>query len=244
VCSVVGSAAAISNDTIQDLKAGQMVGATPWKQQLMLIIGVVTAALIIPLVLQLLFEAYGISGVYPRPGMDPAQMLAAPQASLMAALAQGVFTYHLPWGMISAGGVIAVIAIMVDRYLMRKGTRLPVLAVGLGIYLPLSSSMPVIIGGILAYWVERRLKQSSPQQPVIVAERQQRGLLIASGMVAGAALMGVLLAIPFAMAKSTAVLSIVSAHFKPTADALGVIITVLLLSWIYYMICRAPLPKR
>lgn len=232
--AVVASAAAITNDTIQDLKAGQMVGATPWKQQFMLIIGVFVAAFTIPYVLDLLFNAYGIGGVFPRPGMDASQMLSAPQAGLMAALVQGVFGHNLPWTPILLGAAFAAICIAVDHHLKKSGGRLPVLAVALGVYLPLEASMPTVIGGLLSYFVERNLRKKNP---AAAENARQRGLITACGLVAGAALMGVLLAIPFAIKQSSDALSIVPASFVPTANILAVIVTAILLIWFYRLVC-------
>jgi putative OPT family oligopeptide transporter len=236
VCSIIGGAVALSNDTMQDLKAGQMVGSTPWKQQVMLLLGVVVAALVIPPVLELLFNAYGMAGIYPRAGMDPTQMLAAPQAGLMAAVTQGVFTHQLPWQMIGFGVVIAVICIFVDEFLKKRGLRLPVLAVGLGLYLPLDASTPVVIGGLLRLFIQWsfRIKHKMNENSEEARPHLQKGLILACGLVAGAALMGVLLAIPFAIAKNDDVLSLVSAHFTPIANWLSVIVTLGICYWIYH----------
>jgi putative OPT family oligopeptide transporter len=224
---IIASAAAISNDTIQDLKAGQMVGATPWKQQTMLMIGVVIAALVIPEILNLLFNAYGLGGVFPHPGMDARQMLSAPQASLMAALVQGIFGHHLPWGLIYTGFGFGAVCIIVDTLAKRHNHRFPVLAVALGVYLPLAVTVPLIAGGILSGIVEK----SRPDY-----DQRQRGLILASGLVAGAALMGVILAIPFVIAKSSDALKIVSDSFTPVADGLGIAVGIGLLFWMYRVI--------
>lgn len=236
VCSIL-SAANITNETIQDLKAGQMVGATPWKQEIMLIIGTVISAFLVPWVLELLFNAYGIGGVFPRPGMAQGQMLAAPQAGMMAALAQGVFNSNLPWRMIFIGGVIAIIAIVGDRILREKNIHLSVLAVGFGIYLPLDATLPFVIGGLFAFVVDRSLQRRNPNNDSVVQERKHNGLSLACGIVAGASLMGVVLAIPFAIKQSTDVLKIMPDRFSTLADVLGVAATVFLLSWIYYTTC-------
>ena len=239
VTSVIGAANLLTNETIQDLKAGQIVGATPWKQQVMLMVGVVAAAFVMPLILQLLFNAYGIGGIFPRPGMDPSQMLAAPQAGLMATITQGVFTYNLPWGMIIIGGIIAVFTILIDRYLRLKGASisLPVLGVGIGIYLPLDASVPMVIGGIASYFIEKAVEHRYPatSEENKQAEKQgkQRSLILACGMVAGAALMGVILAIPFALAQSTDVLKLAPDHFSPIANVLGILTVVGLVYWFY-----------
>lgn len=238
ITTILGAANVITNETIQDLKAGQMVGATPWKQQVMLIIGVVVAALVVPAILELLFNAYGIGGVFPRPGMDPAQMLAAPQAGMMATLAQGVFTHHLPWNMIGTGALIAAACIIIDHFLHKNETNLslPVLAVGFGIYLPLSASTPFVIGGIASFVIERLLNKQ-PLTKEVNRSARQRGLILACGLVAGAALMGVILAIPFAIKQSSDALKLVPDSFIPIAGGLGIISTVFLLAWIYKVVC-------
>jgi len=247
ITSIVSAAVVVTNETIQDLKAGQIVGATPWKQQFMLILGTIVAAFTIPLILQLLFNAYGIGGVFPHPGMDPSQMLAAPQAGLMATLAAGVFAHQLPWAMLGIGAAIAVVCISIDTWLKTKGTRLPVLAVGVAIYLPLDASMPIVIGGIASYVIEkvlsRRFPPTSTENKAIAEQARQRGLILACGLVAGAALMGVILAIPFAIAQSTDVLKLMPDSFKSIADVLGIVVTFGLLLWIGQIVCKKPRVK-
>lgn len=241
IISFIGTSLVITNETIQDLKAGQIVGATPWKQQVMLLIGAVVAAFTLPLVLQLLFNAYGMGGVFPRPGMDHSQMLAAPQATMMAMVAQGVLTHHLAWNMIITGGIIAVIGICVDEFLKKfYKKRFPVLAMGVGIYLPFSASMPVIFGGLVSGAIQLfALKQKNKLKlsPEAVLHKEHNGLLLACGLVAGAALMGVILAIPFAIAQSSDVLTIVPLSFAPYANTLSIIVTWGLVLWLYYAVC-------
>lgn len=240
--TAVLTAAAITNDTIQDLKAGQIVGATPWKQQVMLILGTLVSALVVPPILELLFSAYGIGSVFPRPGMDPSQALSAPQAMLMATLAQGVFAHNLPWPMLITGALIAVACIITDTLLKKRNLRLPVLAVGLGIYLPLGVSMPLVFGGILSFIVERSLNKRYAEEKEDdhsqANQGRQRGLVAACGIVAGASLMGVVLAIPFTLAKSTDVLRLVPENFAPFANILGVVATAAVLYWLYAVVCR------
>lgn len=240
---VIGAALSISNDTMQDLKVGQIVGATPWKQQVMLILGVIVSAFVIPPILQLLYNAYGIGGVFPRPGMNPAQMLAAPQAGLMATVAKGAFSHTLEWSMIGIGAAIAVVCVVIDEVLKKNyGTRLPVLAVGLGIYLPLDSSVPVVIGGLLAYLIQHRLNQKyhrgRAKDEAKVNVHRHRGLLLACGIVAGASLMGVLLAIPFAWTESADALRIMPDSLQPFAGVLSVAVTVVLCAWIYRVVLK------
>ncbi len=240
---VIGAALSISNDTMQDLKVGQIVGATPWKQQVMLILGVVVSAFVIPPILQLLYNAYGIGGVFPRPGMNPAQMLAAPQAGLMATVAKGAFSHQLEWSMIGTGALIAVVCVVIDEILKKRfGTRLPVLAVGLGIYLPLDSSVPVVIGGVLAYIIQLRLNRiyhrGRSEDEVKVNSHRHRGLLLACGIVAGASLMGVALAIPFAIKESSDALRIMPEHLMSFAGILSIFVTLIMCAWIYRVVLK------
>jgi len=235
IATIMAGVSSISGENIQDLKAGKMVGSTPWKQQLMLFIGVIVSALIIGPVLELLFNAYGMGGVYPRPGMDPAQMLAAPQAGLMASVAEGILTRRLNWWMILTGGVVAVVIIILDEFLKRKNFRLPALAVGLGIYLPPEIIMPTVIGGVISYFVKRKKRgiKLLPIQEEAKRDKYQLGVLLACGMVAGSALMGVILAIPFVIMGSVDALSLVGAGFKPVAEILGIVVFLLLCYWLY-----------
>ena len=237
IATILAGVGAIAGENIQDLKAGRMVGATPWRQQLMMGIGVVVSAFIIAPVLQLLFNAYGMGGVYPRSGMDPSQMLAAPQSTLMAAVAQGVLTRHLNWWMVVLGASLAVIVIILDEFLKRRNFRVPALAVGLAIYLPPEVIMPVIIGGVISFLVKKpwQRKWRSAEQENEIAQRHQRGVLMACGMVAGSALMGVILAIPFVIMGTANTLSIVPSDFSPVADVLGVIVFLALCFWFYYV---------
>jgi len=241
---VIGAALSISNDTMQDLKVGQIVGSTPWKQQVMLIMGVVVSSFVIPPILQLLYNAYGIGGVFPRPDMNPAQMLAAPQAGLMATVAKGVFSHQLEWHMIGIGALIAVVCIVIDEFLKKQfGTRLPVLAVGLGIYLPLDSSVPCVIGGVLAYIVQNRLGQLYSHRGQVDTEvkmntHRHRGLLLCCGIVAGASLMGVLIAIPFAIQQSSDALRLMPDKYMSFAGILSIIVTFVLCAWIYRVVLK------
>lgn len=236
ITAFVAGAAAISNDTIQDLKAGQLVGATPWKQQVMLVMGVLVSSLIIPVVLQLLFDAYGMAGVMPHPGMDPSQMLLAPQASLMAAVVRGIFMSDINVALLIAGGIIAVLALIADKLLQPYGIRVPVLAVGLGVYLPVSTSSPLVLGGLLAWWVKRQLNRQTANLPEAKAQHKDSvgthtGLLIASGLVAGAAVMGVILAIPFVIEGTSNALRIMPASMTIIPQLLSIFTMCWLFLW-------------
>jgi putative OPT family oligopeptide transporter len=206
VGGVVCCAAAIAGDNMQDLKAGQLVGATPIKQQTMQIVGVVAAAIALAPILSLLFNAYGLGNVLPRPDMNPAEALQAPQAGLMSSVAFGVLTGGLPWNMIAIGAVIAVAIIVADKILEARGStfRMPVLAVAVGIYLPLELTVPIFIGGVIAHVASRALRTASPERRV-TAERG--GLLFSAGLITGEALMGIGLAVPFAIAQSQDVIA-------------------------------------
>ncbi len=191
--SVVCCAAAIAGDNLQDLKAGHIVGATPWKQQVMQIVGVVAGAMVMAPVLGLLQHAYGFEG------MDGAgkDALACPQASLMKAVSQGVFKNDLQWGYISVGAVIALVVIILDIVQKKRESsfRLPVLAVAIGVYLPFEMSVPILLGGLI-HWIIKRAQKKRNLSKENVVDSDRRGLLFASGLITGEAIMGILLAIP------------------------------------------------
>ena len=234
VGGVVCCAAAIAGDNMQDLKAGHIVGATPYKQQIMQIIGVCAAAVAIAPVLSLLFNAYGLGDVFPRAGMDAGEALKAPQATLMSSVADGVFNRNLPWNMIWIGAVIAVIIIIADKVLEKRGStfRMPVLAVAVGIYLPLELTVPIFIGGVVA-WAAKAAIENRGGTPDDVARASRRGLLFSSGLITGEALVGILLAIPFAAFQSTDVLNLAPEGFDVIANVLGVIGLIFFVSWLY-----------
>lgn len=239
VGAVVACAAAIAGDNMQDLKTGQIVGATPYKQQIMQMIGVVAGALVIAPVLSLLFQAYGLGNVFPRAGMNPSEALRAPQATLMASVAEGVFRRNLPWTMVWIGAGIAVALIVLDKVLesKRSSFRTPVLGVAVGIYLPLELDMTIGIGGIIAWAVARSLAARRPQlvdgYDGAIQASESRGLLCASGLITGEALVGILLAIPFAAAQSTDVLNLAPEGFNQAALMLGVAGFAFICAWLY-----------
>ncbi|MDA8485762.1 oligopeptide transporter, OPT family [Pseudomonas resinovorans] len=227
--SVVLAIAAISNDNLQDLKTGYLVGATPWRQQVALIVGCLVGALVIPPVLDLLYNAYGFPGVLPRDGMDPQQALAAPQATLLTAIASGIFKDALNWNMILIGVVLGIALILVDLALRRTSTAsLPVLAVGLGIYLPPTIGMTLVIGAALGWIIDRRLQQraaTAGQELDSYAEvPRRRGVLLASGLIVGESLMGILLAGLIGTSGKDAPLALVGPGFSDTAEWLGLIV--------------------
>ncbi len=241
VGAVVACAAAIAGDNMQDLKAGRIVGATPRQQQIMQVIGVTAAALVIAPILGLLFEAYGLGGVLPREGMDPDEMLQAPQATLMASVADGVFSRNLPWGMIGIGALIAAAVITLDQVLEARGSslRVPVLAVAVGIYLPIELEVPIFVGGIVAWLVGRTVRRGGGGAHD-VEQANHRGLLFSSGLITGEALVGILLAIPFALAQSTDVMNLAPDGFEAIAKGMGVAAVAAFIWWLYRASVRAP----
>ena len=209
--AVVACAAAIAGDNLHDLKTGYLVGSTPWKQQFMLIVGTVVSALIMAPVLNLLLEAYGIGPASPA---HP-QSLTAPQATLMASVAKGVFQGGLPWTMVIIGMVVAVIIIAFDLWLEKRGAnfRAPILAVAVGIYLPLELSVPIFLGGIISALIKKTLKSKKLNSDSDeTKEIEQRGMLISSGLITGEALVGILMAIPIVISGKSDVVAFFGVH--------------------------------
>jgi putative OPT family oligopeptide transporter len=183
---IVFGIATISNDNLQDLKTGQLVGATPWRQQVALVFGVIFGSLVIPPVLGLLNSAYGFSGAVDA---GP-KALAAPQAALISALAQGVLGGHLNLRMLGVGALAGALLVAVDGMLGRTGRmRLPPLAIGLGIYLPMGATLPVVIGAVAGYFYDRWADRTG--RPAFA---RRMGVLMATGMIVGESLFGVLYA--------------------------------------------------
>src|SRR3954463_535867 len=185
--AVVCCAACVAGDNLQDLKAGYLVGATPWRQQVMLAIGSVSCALIMSWVLNVLAQSYGIG---PRTPGHP-QSLEAAQANLMASVAKGIFGGHLPWDMIAIGAVIGVLVIILDQILKARGAkfRVPVLAAAIGIYLPLETMVPIFLGGLLNHLVTRSFGAGLSDEEI--EKRNGKGTLFAAGLITGEALMGI-----------------------------------------------------
>jgi putative OPT family oligopeptide transporter len=226
--AVVCCAACIAGDNLQDLKCGYIVGATPWRQQVMLAVGAVSSALVMAPVLNLLADAYGI-GVATEAKPNA---LAAPQATLMASVSKGLFGGQLPWDMIALGAVIGIAIIVLDEVLKARGSkfRTPVLAAAVGIYLPLELMTPIFIGGVIAYLVERHLRRKGVDEAGL--ERANRkGLLFAAGMITGEALMGIGIAIPIVSSGSADVLALPeSLRF---GELLGLTVVAVLALWLY-----------
>ena len=215
VTAVVFAVAAIANNNLQDLKTGQLVDATPWKQQVALVIGVVVGAAIIPPVLELVNKAYGFAGM---PGVDPQRALAAPQAALISALAQGVIQHNLNWTTIGIGALVGIALIVLDETLGRttKSVRLPPLAAGLGIYLPTSTSLMIVVGAVVGWYFDRRADRTANPEAA-----KQLGVLLASGMIVGESIIGVLIAIPVVVLNKAYPLALVGDSFGNASLWLG-----------------------
>ena len=235
--SVVVAIAAISNDNLQDLKTGQLVGATPWKQQVALLIGCVVGSVAIAPVLNLLYQAYGFTGAMPREGMDPSVALSAPQATLMTTIAQGIFSSSMDWTYIFIGIGVGVVAIIVN--LILKGTTaslsLPPLAIGMGIYLPPALETPLVVGAVIGYLVNRYLRKRAAKRAGNLADQDveicnRRGVLFSSGLIVGESIIGVIIAaiivISVTSGGSEAPLQLVGKGFEDTAEWLGLIVFV------------------
>ncbi|HEY0529465.1 MAG TPA: oligopeptide transporter, OPT family [Gemmatimonadaceae bacterium] len=227
ITAIVFACATISNDNLQDLKTGQLVGASPMRQQIALIVGVVAGAAVIPFVLNLLAKAYGFAGA-PNVNVVAANPLPAPQATLISALAQGVIGGSLEWKMLGIGAVVGVGLILLDTLMgAMKKLRIPPLAVGIGIYLPMSATAAVIIGAVLAHWYDRRT--STMPNP----DRAQRlGTLVASGLIVGESIWGVINAGLIVGFSKDAPIALVPENFAP-APWLGVIGFVAAVWWLY-----------
>lgn len=231
--SAVVAVASISNDNLQDLKTGWLVGATPWRQQVALLIGCVVGAAVISPVLDLLYNAYGFADAMPREGMDPTQALSAPQATLMLAITRGIFTHQLNWTMILIGMAVGVALIVVDEILKRtcRVARIPVLAVGIGIYLPPTVAAPIVAGAVLAWLLERALRRRAAAAGTTYEQfadaPNRRGVLIASGLIVGESLVGVLMAGIIGAAGTDAPLAIAGEDFSVAASYLGLAVFIL-----------------
>jgi putative OPT family oligopeptide transporter len=223
--AVVCCAAAIAGDNMQDLKTGYLVGATPWKQQVMQGLGAITAALVMAPVLMLLLKAYGFGDATP----EHPEPLIAVQSTLMASVARGVFQGDLPWNFVAMGAVIGVAIIALDEYQKARGAsfRFPVLAVAVGIYLPFELSVPILVGGLIKLTVLRRLSLRGTAKQAIEAAAN-RGLLLASGLITGEALVGILMAIPIVIAKDADVLALID---SPIGAIPAVICLLAILLW-------------
>jgi putative OPT family oligopeptide transporter len=225
ITAILFAVACSSNNNLQDLKTGQLVAATPWRQQVALLAGVAAATVTVPVVLNLLAQAYGFAGAANLHTVT-SQPLAAPQANLMAALAQGVIGGKLNWALIEIGALVGAGIVLLDEVLrMAKLLRIPPLAVGLGIYLPMEATLPVVLGAVIGWMYNRSIR----------GERADRlGVLVASGMIVGESLFGVINAGLIVGFNRDAPLAVVGSSFP--ADAVAVVsfvgLIILLYGWL------------
>ena len=231
ITSVVFTVAAIANNNLQDLKTGQLVDATPWRQQVALVVGVVAGAAVIPPVLDLLNKAYGFVGV----AGAGAHALPAPQAGLISALANGVITGNIDWSLIITGIWIGVALIIIDEILARttKHMRIPPLAVGLGIYLPTVSTLMVVVGSVVGWYFDRRADRSKRPETT-----KQLGVLLASGLIVGESVIGVVIAFIVGLSGKAAPLALVGEDFGAAAQWIGGIAFALIVLVLYRWIAR------
>jgi putative OPT family oligopeptide transporter len=224
--AIVFGIATISNDNLQDLKTGQLVGATPWRQQVALVIGVVFGGLVIPPVLTLLNTAFGFLGA---PGAGE-NALAAPQAALISSLAKGVFGGDLDWGLLGLGVAIGAVVIAIDEVLKLKTKfALPPLAVGMGMYLPMSLTLIIPIGALLGRCYDKWAERTGGD----VEQKKRLGVLMATGLIVGESLFGVVFAGIVAGSGSDSPLAIVGDGFENWAEILGVVLFVAVLAGLY-----------
>jgi len=237
--AVVFNVAAIANNNLQDLKTGQLVDATPWKQQVALVIGVIAGAFVIPPVLDLVNHAYGFVGA---PGADlRPHPLPAPQAGLISSLGKGVISGDIDWSLIRIGGMIGVGIILLDEILRRttKHMHVPPLAVGLGIYLPTQSTLMIVVGAIVGWFFDRRADRTPKPEAT-----KQLGVLLASGLIVGEGIIGVVISAIVVFSGKDAPLSLVGPAYETAGIIIGgaafVIIAFVLYRWILGMASARP----
>jgi putative OPT family oligopeptide transporter len=231
---VVCCAAAIGGDNLQDLKCGQLVGSTPWKQQVMQIIGVAVAAFAMAPVLNLLNRAYHIGS----------EGLPAPQAGLMGTVASGVFSGDLPWTFIGIGAAIAVLVIVLDIVLEGRGSkiRVPVMAFAVGVYLPFDLNVPIFLGGIVAFLIQRALARTGANE-ARRGEVERMGLLAAAGFITGEALLGIGLAVPVAAMHDENALALLHGEY-PGFNLIALALVSAVLVLLYKLAFVKPAPKQ
>lgn len=231
VTGLVLACAVIANDNLQDLKTGQLIGATPWKQQVALMVGVLAGSAVIPPILDLLNAAYGFAPLLGTGLPTPANPLPAPQATLIAGLARGILGEGLDWKMIFIGAALGLVLVALDGLMGRKGwLRLPPLAVGIGIYLPMSATLPVVIGALIGWRYDRRHADPAARR---------MGVLLASGFIVGESLFGVLLAGLIVATDSGAPLALIGEGHEGAAMAAGTLLVAALLVGLYRWTARA-----
>ncbi|MFL6583993.1 MAG: OPT family oligopeptide transporter [Chthoniobacterales bacterium] len=238
--AVIFNVAAIANNNLQDLKTGQLVDATPWKQQVALIIGVLAGALVIPPVLDLVNQAYGFVGA---PGAETRPSpLAAPQAGLISSLAKGVISGDIDWSLIQTGAVIGIAVIVLNETLSRttRHMSIPPLAVGLGIYLPTQSTLMIVVGAIAGWFFDRAADRTAKPKSA-----KDLGVLLASGLIVGEGIIGVVISAIVVFSGKDAPLGLVGPGFEKAGVLIGGIafaaIGFLLYRWILRMASARPI---
>jgi putative OPT family oligopeptide transporter len=240
--SVIVTTSSIANDNLQDLKTGQIVGATPWHQQVALVIGVVIGSAVIAPLLSLLYHAYGFVGAPSHSGQDAANAMPAPQAALMTQIADGIAHGRLPWTMVAIGAGLGVVFVAVEALLRRRNLTFPALTVGIGMYLPLSVEVTIAIGGLLGWLAERRLRRDAggdrAKTDEVVGNARRRGVLLASGFLVGESFVGVLLAGADLAAGKGSSLALVGDGFATAATVLGLAVFAVSLAVYYRLVSR------
>jgi putative OPT family oligopeptide transporter len=231
----IAGTAVVTNGSIQDFKSGQIVGATPYKQQLALFCGVLIAALVAPIFITLIFHAYGIAGIVPHAGMNPNNTLSAPQASAVAALTNNILCGSQDWNLIIYGVIIGFVGLVLDLIGRKTGKfRCSLVSIGMGIYLPPDIVIALFIGGCLNLIVKKRQHKISQQHGSQVEERlHSKANLLVCGLIAGESLMGLFLAIPFVIYESSDALKIVGNGFTGISNILSIIVSIIVLGYIY-----------
>jgi len=231
--AVIFNVAAIANNNLQDLKTGQLVDATPWKQQVALVIGVIAGAFVIPPVLDLVNHAYGFVGA-PGAELRP-NPLPAPQAGLISSLAQGVIAGDIDWSLIRTGGLIGLCIILLDEILARttRHMRVPPLAVGLGIYLPTQSTLMIVVGAIVGWFFDQRANRTPKPEAT-----KQLGVLLASGLIVGESIIGVVLSAIVVFSGKAAPLAVVGPGFETAGVLIGGVAFALMAFVLYRWILR------
>jgi putative OPT family oligopeptide transporter len=234
VTAIIFACATISNDNLQDLKTGQLVGASPRRQQIALIVGVIAGAVVIPPILNLLAQSNGFAGA-PNLNTISENPLPAPQATLISALAKGVIGGTLDWKMMGIGALVGAGLVLLDEVLgLLKKLRIPPLAVGIGIYLPMSATFAVVVGAVIGHWYNKRT-EAGPN----AARAERLGTLVASGLIVGEGLWGVLNSGLVVATKNDAPIGLVPADFGP-ANAMGIASFVGLIFLLYrWMLTRS-----
>jgi putative OPT family oligopeptide transporter len=231
----IAGTASITNGSIQDYKSGQLVGSTPYKQQIVLFLGVIVSALIAPLFINLIFNAYGIAGITSHLGMDPNKTLSAPQASAVAALTNNIIGGSQDWSLLLYGLLIGIVALIIDMIGKKtKKFRCSMVSVGVGIYLPPEIVVALFIGGCIRLLVNHKHKKLQQKNGNEVVEKLDNKVnLLVCGLIAGESLMGLFLAVPFVIYQSSDALKIVGDKFTNTAEILSVIVTFFVARLIY-----------